>query len=102
MSSTEKKTPARRRTPAAGRSTNGTPAAAKTATGTAAKPAAGAAARPRATRARTRTPALESPFAPSHEDIQRRAYEIFLSSGAQPGHDVEHWLQAERELARRV
>ena len=27
-----------------------------------------------------------------------RAYEIFLESGAVHGHDVEHWLQAEREL----
>ena len=27
-----------------------------------------------------------------------RAYELFLESGAVHGHDVEHWLRAEREL----
>lgn len=32
------------------------------------------------------------------EDIARRAYEIFMARGAAHGHDVEHWLQAEREL----
>ena len=36
--------------------------------------------------------------APTREAIQRRAYEIYLSRGAEPGADVEDWLQAEREL----
>lgn len=30
--------------------------------------------------------------------IAVRAYELFLESGAVHGHDVEHWLRAEREL----
>jgi hypothetical protein len=30
--------------------------------------------------------------------IRRRAYEIYLELGGEPGHDLEHWLQAEREL----
>ena len=32
------------------------------------------------------------------EDIRRRAYEIYLARGEEPGRDVEDWLQAEREL----
>jgi Protein of unknown function (DUF2934) len=32
------------------------------------------------------------------EKIRRRAYEIYQERGGEPGHDLEHWLQAEREL----
>ena len=32
------------------------------------------------------------------ERIRFRAYEIYLEHGEQPGHDLEDWLQAEREL----
>jgi Protein of unknown function (DUF2934) len=32
------------------------------------------------------------------EEIRRRAYEIYLERGAQSGHELEDWLQAEREL----
>ena len=32
------------------------------------------------------------------EEIRRRAYEIYLTRGGEPGHDLEDWLQAEREL----
>ena len=34
----------------------------------------------------------------NHSDIAHRAYELFLSSGAMHGRDLEHWLQAESEL----
>jgi hypothetical protein len=35
----------------------------------------------------------------SHEDeIRTRAYEHYLARGAQPDHELEDWLQAEREL----
>jgi hypothetical protein len=37
-------------------------------------------------------------YAVSDGDIARRAFEIFCERGAQHGHDVEDWLQAEREL----
>ena len=30
--------------------------------------------------------------------IARRAYALYLARGAQEGHDLEDWLQAEREL----
>jgi hypothetical protein len=37
----------------------------------------------------------------NHADIAHRAYELFLSSGAMHGRDLEHWLQAESELRDR-
>ena len=33
------------------------------------------------------------------EEIKRRAYEIYLERGEEPGRDLEDWLQAEGELA---
>ena len=36
------------------------------------------------------------------EEIKRRAYEIYLERGEQPGRELEDWLQAKRELARRL
>jgi Protein of unknown function (DUF2934) len=32
------------------------------------------------------------------QEIRNRAYEIYLQRGAQPGYEVEDWLQAECEL----
>jgi hypothetical protein len=32
------------------------------------------------------------------EEIRRRAYEIYLERGGQPGRELDDWLQAEREL----
>jgi hypothetical protein len=32
------------------------------------------------------------------QEIRDRAYAIYLQRGAQPGHELEDWLQAEREL----
>jgi hypothetical protein len=37
---------------------------------------------------------------PTHEDVQRRAYEIYLSQGRTEGRDLDNWLQAERELSQ--
>jgi hypothetical protein len=31
-------------------------------------------------------------------DIARRAYDLYVARGGEHGHDVEDWLQAEREL----
>lgn len=36
------------------------------------------------------------------EEIRRRAYEIYLERGAEPGRELDDWLQAERELERGV
>jgi hypothetical protein len=35
---------------------------------------------------------------PSEEEISARAHQIFLKRGGEPGHDMEDWLKAEREL----
>ena len=35
---------------------------------------------------------------PSQEKISKRAYELYVARGEIPGHDVDDWLQAEREL----
>jgi hypothetical protein len=34
----------------------------------------------------------------NHDDIRRRAYEIYLEHGGMPGREAEDWLQAESEL----
>ena len=31
-------------------------------------------------------------------DVARRAYDLYVARGCEDGHDVEDWLQAEREL----
>jgi hypothetical protein len=38
--------------------------------------------------------------APSHDEIARRAFEIFVSRGEDDGSDVSDWLRAESELAK--
>jgi HSP20 family molecular chaperone IbpA len=37
-----------------------------------------------------------------HQAISKRAYEIFERRGRQDGHEVEDWMQAEEELARKI
>ena len=36
------------------------------------------------------------------EEIKRRAYEIYLERGEEPGRDLEDWFQAERALNERA
>jgi hypothetical protein len=40
--------------------------------------------------------------APTHEEIARRAYELYLARGAARGCEFEDWITAERELATRA
>jgi hypothetical protein len=35
---------------------------------------------------------------PLHEQIERRAYQIYLEHGFHPGNDLADWLAAEKEL----
>jgi hypothetical protein len=35
---------------------------------------------------------------PLSEDIELRAYQLYLSRGASHGHDVDDWLEAERQI----
>jgi hypothetical protein len=37
---------------------------------------------------------------PSHEEIKKRAYELYLERGEE-GHSEENWLTAEEELKKR-
>ncbi len=44
-------------------------------------------------------PVKQAPsYEPTEEEIRLRAYEIYVARGAEPGHEVEDWLQAESEL----
>jgi hypothetical protein len=38
--------------------------------------------------------------APSHEEIRRRSYEIYLERNGFPGDELDDWLRAERELQK--
>ena len=37
-------------------------------------------------------------FAPSADEVARRAYFCYVNEGSRPGQDVQHWLAAEAEL----
>lgn len=43
-------------------------------------------------------PATKPANRPSHEQIAKRAFELFLARGGQHGRHVDDWVQAEREL----
>jgi hypothetical protein len=45
--------------------------------------------------------ALENHAAAIQNEIARRAYELFEARGGLHGHDVDDWLQAEREVRSR-
>ncbi len=45
-----------------------------------------------------KTVATKSSKAPTEQDIAVRAHELFLQRGGEAGHEMEDWLQAEREL----
>jgi hypothetical protein len=34
----------------------------------------------------------------TREHVARRAYDLYLARGREPGHELEDWLQAEQEL----
>lgn len=34
----------------------------------------------------------------THDQVARRAYEIYVANGRRDGHDLDDWLQAEYEL----
>ncbi|HRQ72391.1 MAG TPA: DUF2934 domain-containing protein [Phycisphaerales bacterium] len=39
-----------------------------------------------------------APLEPTPDQIRRRAYELWIARGCREGHDLEDWLDAEREL----
>src|SRR3954469_7675195 len=46
----------------------------------------------------TDKPMTDSSSTPTQEQIARRAYEIFIERGQPEGQDLEHWLEAEKQL----
>jgi len=57
----------------------------------------------RAGTATDRTPSVraDGPTEATEQDIGRRAYDLYLARGCEPGHELEDWLRAERELRQR-
>ena len=47
-------------------------------------------------------PDTSSPPERIPEMIRRRAYQIYDCRGREPGHDLEDWVQAEREIRIRL
>jgi len=39
---------------------------------------------------------------PRDEEIERRAYQIYVGRGGSDGHDLDDWLQAERQVAEEL
>jgi len=37
-------------------------------------------------------------FVPSPDEVARKAYFSYENEGSLPGHDVQHWLEAEAQL----
>jgi hypothetical protein len=40
----------------------------------------------------------DAAFAPSPDEVARRAYFTYVNEGSLDGHEVQHWLTAEAEL----
>jgi len=53
---------------------------------------------PHATPVQSHTEHPSANHTPNHDDIRRRAYEIYLERGGLQGRELEDWLQAEREF----
>jgi len=54
---------------------------------------------PQATPASNSTPSrAETNFVPSPDEVSRRAYFSYVNQGSLPGHEVQHWLEAEKQL----
>ena len=54
----------------------------------------------RATSVQRQVDETSARYAPSEEEIRRRAYEIYLERGDLPGDEIDDWLRAERELQK--
>lgn len=37
-------------------------------------------------------------FAPSPDEVARKAYFSYVNEGSRPGRDIQHWLEAEAQL----
>lgn len=48
------------------------------------------------------TSGTEPPAVISEQEIAERAYAIYLTRGAEDGHDLDDWLQAEQQLREQI
>ena len=64
----------------------------------ASKPKRNGSTEPQATSTQEETGEVSVGNSARDEEIRRRAYEIYLQRGQQPGRELDDWLQAEREL----
>ncbi len=53
---------------------------------------------PQPAKPETVLPSSEAAFAPSPDEVARRAYFSYVNQGSRPGHEVQHWLEAEAHL----
>ena len=44
--------------------------------------------------------ANSSPRPSDHAAIAAKAYQLYVERGGEPGHELDDWLEAERQLAR--
>lgn len=44
------------------------------------------------------TPAGGTGRAPAHDEVARRAYELWQQEGCPEGHALKHWIEAEKQL----
>lgn len=49
----------------------------------------------------TESESLTAKAHPTPEEIELRAYQIYIERGCADGHDVDDWLQAEHELSEK-
>ena len=49
----------------------------------------------------TEDPNVTAPEEDRQSEIAQRAYDLYLTRGASEGHDLDDWLQAEREIRDR-
>jgi hypothetical protein len=49
----------------------------------------------------TENKALKLEVQPKVEEIELRAYQIYIERGGADGHDVDDWLRAKRELSEK-
>jgi DUF2934 family protein len=54
--------------------------------------------RERSATAGDRAPKVRAQQAFTPADVANRAYDLYLARGSNHGHDIDDWLQAEREL----
>jgi len=40
----------------------------------------------------------ETDFVPAPDEVARRAYFSYVNQGSPQGHEVQHWLEAEKQL----